>query len=302
MLTENLCVYGGAPKGGQLRDLRNGAHAVIATPGRLNDFLESNQINLGQVSYLVFDEADRMLDMGFEPQIRKIVARIPSQRQTLFYTATWPKEVRRLASEFLTKPAIIYIGNTDMLVANKDVTQIIKVIEDQRGEKEFLLTDIIRKEGHGARIIVFCSTKRMCDQLERSLQRVAPCAAIHGDKDQHQRTKTLNDFKAGHCAVMIATDVAARGLDVKGVKAVVNYDFPGNVEDYVHRIGRTGRAGEKGTAYTFFTRKDSQKAGPLIAVMEGAGQEVPPELRQMGGGGGGRQFSSSMQFGRGGMS
>ncbi|EKX52111.1 hypothetical protein GUITHDRAFT_65410, partial [Guillardia theta CCMP2712] len=275
----SCCVYGGAPKGPQLRELRSGAHIVIATPGRLNDFLEQGMINLQQVSYLVFDEADRMLDMGFEPQIRKILDRIPGKRQTLFYTATWPKEVRRLASDFLDKPCIVYIGDTDTLVANKDVTQVIKVIDDRFGEKDMILQDIIRGEGVGSRIIIFCSTKRMCDQLERNLSRMVPCAAIHGDKDQGQRTRILNDFKAGQCCVMIATDVAARGLDIKEVKAVINYEFPSNTEDYIHRIGRTGRAGAKGTAYTFFTKKDASKASSLIKILEGAGQEVPPQLR-----------------------
>ena len=294
----STCVYGGSPKGPQLRDLRNGCTIVVATPGRLNDFLEAGQINLMQVSYMVFDEADRMLDMGFEPQIRKIVARIPPARQTLFFTATWPKEVRRLASEFLNQPAIIYIGDTNSLVANKDVTQIVHVVDDRPGAKDFLLQDIIRKEGPGARIIIFCSTKRMCDQLERSLARAAPCAAIHGDKDQHQRNRTLSDFKDGRVPVMIATDVAARGLDVKDVRAVVNFDFPSNVEDYVHRIGRTGRAGAKGNAYTFFTRKDSSRASALIKIMQQAGQEVSPELMSMGGGF--QHAGSSMQFSRGG--
>jgi ATP-dependent RNA helicase DDX5/DBP2 len=294
----STCVYGGAPKGPQLRDLRSGCTIVVATPGRLNDFLESSMINLTQVSYMVFDEADRMLDMGFEPQIRKIVAKIPSSRQTLFFTATWPKEVRKLASEFLTNPAIVYIGDTNSLVANKDVTQVVTVVDDRPGTKEYMLQDIIRKEGHGARIIIFCSTKRMCDQLERSLMRVVPCSAIHGDKDQHQRNRTLQDFKDGRTPVMIATDVAARGLDVKDVKAVINFDFPSNVEDYVHRIGRTGRAGAKGNAYTFFTRKDASRAGSLVQIMEQAGQVVSPELRSLCGGH--QVGGSSMQFSGGG--
>lgn len=118
-----------------------------------------------------------------------------SQRQTLFFTATWPREVRKLASEFLSNPAIVYIGNTDTLVANKDVTQIVKVIDDMRGEKDSLVQEIIRNEGHGSRIIIFCSTKRMCDQLERSMSRMIPCSAIHGDKDQTERNRTLNEFK-----------------------------------------------------------------------------------------------------------
>lgn len=274
------CVYGGAPKGPQLRDVRNGVHIIVATPGRLNDFLENRLVRLEQVQYLVFDEADRMLDMGFEPQIRKILNFIPPQRQTLFFTATWPKEVRRLASEFLRNPVLIYVGNTNALVANKDVTQIVTIVNDMR-MKERLLYEIIEKEGAGNRVLVFCSTKRMCNQLEMSMGRRMRCAAIHGDKDQHQRTAVINGFKSGAIPIMIATNVAARGIDIKGVKAVVNYDFPQNTEDYVHRIGRTGRAGAKGNAYTFFTQRDAKKAAGLIKIMELAEQVVPQDLRDM---------------------
>lgn len=293
----STCVYGGAPKGPQIRDLRNGVHVVIATPGRLNDLLESRQCNLDQVKYLVFDEADRMLDMGFEPQIRQILKFMEPGFQTLFFTATWPKEVRRLASEFLRNPCIIYVGDSDSLKANKDIKQVVYVIDDMYA-KDQKLQEVIHNEGHGSRIIIFCSTKKMCNQLERGLGRSVACAAIHGDKDQHSRNRVLAAFKSGHCSVMIATDVAARGLDIKDVKAVVNYDFPGNTEDYVHRIGRTGRAGAKGTAYTFFSRKDSKKAGELIKIMSEAGSEVPPELSQLGryGGYGG----STMRFSGGG--
>lgn len=190
---ESTCIYGGAPKGPQLGAIRKGVHIVIATPGRLNDFLEGNSINLRNVNYLVFDEADRMLDMGFEPQIRKIVGMCPRQRQTLFFTATWPREVRRLASEFLNTPVIVYIGDTDNLQANKDVTQVVHVVQDVR-QKDVLVNDIIKQHGRGALMIIFCGTKRMCDQLERNLSRTARCAAIHGDKDQIHRTRTLADF------------------------------------------------------------------------------------------------------------
>ncbi len=240
----STCCYGGAPKGPQLGDIRRGVHIIIATPGRLNDFLEMKSINLGQVQYLVFDEADRMLDMGFEPQIRKVLEFVPAARQTLFFTATWPREVRRLASEFLNNPVIIYIGDTDNLQANKDVEQVVHVVNDMR-QKDQLLESTLRQVGQGALVIIFCGTKRMCDQLERGLSRICRCAAIHGDKEQHERTRTLEAFKRGVTPVMIATDVAARGLDVKGVACVINYDFPSSVEDYVHRIGRTGRAGAK---------------------------------------------------------
>eukprot|EP00039_Didymoeca_costata_P013428 m.203796 g.203796 ORF g.203796 m.203796 type:complete len:359 (-) comp15768_c0_seq12:182-1258(-) len=220
------------------------------------------------------------LSMGFEPQIRKIIEHTPRDRQTLFYTATWPKEVRRIASEFLNNPVVIYVGDCDDLRANQDITQIVHVVRDLR-RKDDLLNEIITKEGQGARILIFCSTKRMCDQLERNLRYRTRCAAIHGDKDQIQRTRTLEAFKNGSSPIMIATDVAARGLDIKDVRAVVNYDFPTNVEDYVHRIGRTGRAGNKGNAYTFFETKDSGRASELIKVMEDAGSKVPDELRQM---------------------
>ena len=301
---KSVCCYGGAPKGPQLSALRQGAHICIATPGRLNDFLEGNMMGAHAVEYLVFDEADRMLDMGFEPQIRRIVARCPGTRQTLFFTATWPKEVRALASEFLSEPVVIYVGDTSgALKCNTDVTQAVYVTRGPQ-VKDRLLQECVRKEVQAAnggvcRVIVFANSKRLCDQLERSMPRLLQlrCAAMHGDKDQFQRTQTLEAFKLGICPVLIATDVAARGLDVKDVRAVINYDFPGNVEDYVHRIGRTGRAGAKGNAYTFFTQRDDRKAGPLIKLLEDAKQPVPDELRSMCRGGG---MGSSMQFSGGG--
>lgn len=295
----STCVYGGAPKYNQLNEIRRGVHVIIATPGRLNDFLEQRQVNLQNTNYLVFDEADRMLDMGFEPQIRTIVRFIPANRQTLFFTATWPKEVRRIASEFLTDPCIIYVGNSDQLKANKDIAQVVHVVDDMR-RKDELVQEVIRGEGAGARIIIFTSTKRMADQLERSIGYSAGvrCAAIHGDKDQRARTRTIDDFKTGRTPVMIATDVAARGLDIKDVRAVINYDFPGNIEDYVHRIGRTGRAGNKGKAFTFIGYKDARKAGELIQIMEEAGSEPSEELRRLAGGS--RQSSGSSAYGGGG--
>jgi len=296
----STCVFGGSPKGPQLSALRSGVHILIATPGRLNDFLEMNSVNLRQVNYLVFDEADRMLDMGFEPQIRKILSFCPRERQTLFFTATWPREVRRLASEFLHDPVVIYVGDTENLQANKDVEQVVHVVQDQR-QKDQLMEALLKQLGRDALTLIFCGTKRMCDQLERSLGRHVQCAAIHGDKDQSQRTNVLNQFKSGRTPVMIATDVAARGLDVKGVACVVNYDFPQSVEDYVHRIGRTGRAGAKGLAHTYMTSKDARKAHEVIKLMEGAGQAVPPALRQLAASGGGRyEGGSSMRFSNGG--
>lgn len=291
----STCLYGGAPKGPQLRELDRGADVVVATPGRLNDILEMNRVSLRQVSYLVLDEADRMLDMGFEPQIRKIVKQIPPRRQTLMYTATWPKEVRKIASDLLVNPVQVNIGNTDQLVANKSITQYVEVIPHM--EKSRRLDQILRSQEPGSKIIIFCSTKRMCDQLARSLSRQYGASAIHGDKSQAERDSVLNDFRSGRCPVLVATDVAARGLDIKDIRVVVNYDFPTGVEDYVHRIGRTGRAGATGSAYTFFGDQDSKYASDLVKILEGANQSVPPQLKEMalrgGYGGRSRRWASS---------
>ena len=230
-----------------------GVELVIATPGRLNDYLESNQVNLSQVSYLVLDEADRMLDMGFEPQIQKIVRAIPTARQTLFFSATWPREVKTIAAQFVTHQTVyIFVGGVEeKLVANKAIRQIVDVMSSSH-EKNPKLVEILRSK-RGERVIIFCSTKRMCDQLSYQVGREFGASAIHGDKKQSERDWVISNFKSGRSPVMVATDVAARGLDIPNVTAVVNYDFPNGVEDYIHRIGRTGRAGASGEAYTFFT-------------------------------------------------
>ncbi|PIA40597.1 hypothetical protein AQUCO_02500359v1 [Aquilegia coerulea] len=273
------CLYGGAPKGPQLRDLERGVDIVVATPGRLNDILEMRKISLRQVSYLVLDEADRMLDMGFEPQIRKIVQEIPPRRQTLMYTATWPKEVRKIAADLLVNPVQVNIGSIDELVANKSITQYIEVVTPM--EKNRRLEQILRSQEPGSKVIVFCSTKKMCDQLTRTVTRQFGAAAIHGDKSQGERDYVLNQFRTGKSPILVATDVAARGLDIKDIRVVINYDFPTGIEDYVHRIGRTGRAGATGIAYTFFCEQDAKYASDLIKVLEGANQRVPPQIRDM---------------------
>jgi ATP-dependent RNA helicase DDX5/DBP2 len=281
----STCVYGGAPKVPQLRDIERGADIVIATPGRLNDFLEVKKVSLRQVSYLVLDEADRMLDMGFEPQIRKIVNEIPVRRQTLMYTATWPKEVRKIAGDLLINPVQVNIGNTDELAANKSITQNVEVVVPY--EKQRRVEQILRSQEPGSKVIIFCSTKRMCDTLSRNLSRDFGAAAIHGDKSQSERDFVLSQFRSGRTPILVATDVAARGLDIKDIRVVVNYDFPTGVEDYVHRIGRTGRAGATGLAYTFFSEQDGKYAKDLIKVLEGANQKVPPELKDIASRGGG---------------
>jgi len=276
---KNTCVYGGVPKGPQIRDLSRGVEIVIATPGRLIDMLETGKTNLRRVTYLVLDEADRMLDMGFEPQIRKIMEQIRPDRQTLMWSATWPKEVKALAREFLSEDMIqINIGSME-LAANHRVTQIVDIVQEY--EKRPKLMKLLETIMDGGRILIFTQTKKGADQLQRALRGEGwPALAIHGDKTQQERDATLAEFRSGRSPIMVATDVAARGLDVKDVRYVINYDFSNTAEDYVHRIGRTGRAGATGTAYSFFTSGDFKLAKRLIKVLAEAGQEVPPQLHQ----------------------
>ncbi|PPS16882.1 hypothetical protein GOBAR_AA03690 [Gossypium barbadense] len=278
------CLYGGAPKANQLKELDRGADIVVATPGRLNDILEMKKIEFGQVSLLVLDEADRMLDMGFEPQIRKIVNEIPPRRQTLMYTATWPKEVRKIAGDLLVNPVQVNIGSVDELAANKSITQYVEVVPQM--EKERRLEQILQAQERGSKVIIFCSTKRLCDQLARSLGRNFGAVAFHGDKSQNERDWVLSQFRTGKSPILVATDVAARGLDIKDIRVVINFDFPTGIEDYVHRIGRTGRAGATGVSFTFFSEQDWKYAPDLIQVLERANQHVPPEVREIASRGG----------------
>merc|ERR1719340_129517 len=288
---KNTCVFGGAPKGPQLRDLEGGCEIVIATPGRLLDFLEMGKTNLRRTTYLVLDEADRMLDMGFEPQIRKIIEQIRPDRQVLMWSATWPKEVRRLAEDFLTNYTHINIGSQD-LHANHNILQIVDVCEEHQKEQKLarLLEEIGCEPNN--KIIIFTETKRKCDELTRLMRKDGyPAMCIHGDKQQKERDWVLNEFKNGATTILVATDVAARGLHVDDVKFVVNYDYPNNSEDYIHRIGRTGRKVNKGTAYTLFTPGNGAKARDLVEVLQEAKQVVNPkllELAQCGNGFGGR--------------
>ena len=284
---KNTCVYGGAPKGPQIRALKNGVEIVIATPGRLIDFLGQGITNLRRVTYLVLDEADRMLDMGFKPQLKQVVSQIRPDRQTLMWSATWPKEVQYLANDFLKDYIQVNIGSDD-LIASDDITQEFEFASRYQKEKTlFQILDRVMKGG--ARILVFSETKRMCDQLVRNLRQEGfPALAIHGDKKQQEREWVLNEFRTGKQPLMIATDVASRGIDVKDIRYVINFDFPKTIEDYVHRIGRTGRAGAKGTAITFIDQQqDARVAQKLIALLKKAKQNIPPELQQMDSGGGG---------------
>lgn len=262
-----VCVYGGVPKDEQRKALKT-ADIVVATPGRLNDLIQEGSANLSKVSYVVLDEADRMLDKGFEEEIRKIIntARPLGERQTLMFTATWPESVRSLASTFMTSPIKIAIGDnpTGDLRANTRIVQKVEVV-DPRG-KEYRLLQILKEHQSGSqkddRIIVFCLYKKEATRVEGFLRsKGIRVAGIHGDLSQEQRTRSLDAFKKGTTPVLVATDVAARGLDIPAVKLVLNCTFPLTVEDYVHRIGRTGRAGKEGLAITLFTEHDKAQSG-----------------------------------------
>eukprot|EP00927_Polykrikos_kofoidii_P027376 TRINITY_DN24109_c0_g1_i1.p1 TRINITY_DN24109_c0_g1~~TRINITY_DN24109_c0_g1_i1.p1 ORF type:complete len:538 (+),score=74.55 TRINITY_DN24109_c0_g1_i1:73-1686(+) len=276
-------VYGGEPKNMQLAGLRHNPHLVVATPGRLNDFLETEGsiLSLRHVRFLVFDEADRMLDDGFEPQIRLIVREASSpRRQTMMFSATWPLPVQKLAQEFLTDAVEIRIGRVDALSANADVCQEVQICRDE-AEKQRALVSLLRLKAH-SRTIVFVATKRSCRELARSLRRSISgwIEALHGDRTQAEREAALQAFRDGKARVLFATDVAGRGLDVRGVTLVVNFDPPQSAEDYVHRIGRTGRAGDTGLAVSLLTWRDSTAGRYIKDVMEQTGQHVPPELER----------------------
>ncbi|CAN9143884.1 unnamed protein product [Alternaria alternata] len=289
----NTCVYGGVPKGPQIRDLARGVEVCIATPGRLIDMLEAGKTNLRRVTYLVLDEADRMLDMGFEPQIRKIIGQIRPDRQTCMWSATWPKEVRQLAADYQKDWIQVNIGSMD-LSANHRIQQIVEVCTEfeKRDRMAKHLETIMSDKDN--KILIFTGTKRVADEITRFLRQDGwPALSIHGDKQQNERDWVLNEFKTGKSPIMVATDVASRGIDVRNITHVFNYDYPNNSEDYVHRIGRTGRAGANGTAITLFTTDNSKQARDLVQILTESKQQIDPRLHEMaryggGGGGGGR--------------
>merc|ERR1711953_1625410 len=291
---KNTVVYGGQPKHAQAADLREGVEIVIATPGRMIDFLDSNATNLKRVTYLVLDEADRMLDMGFEPQVRKMTSQIRPDRQTLMWSATWPREVQRLARDICREnPVHINVGSLDLRAAHT-IRQYVEVVAP--ADKKHRLRRLLEKVMDGSKILIFAQTKREGDDLTREMRTDGfPALCIHGDKKQEEREWVLKEFKEGKSPILVATDVASRGLDVKDIKYVINYDFPSQIEDYVHRVGRTGRAGATGSSYTFFTKDKFRHAKELINVLREANQPVPSELEKLaddagGGGGGGRRY------------
>lgn len=290
-----VCLYGGSSKDEQRAQLQRGADIIVATPGRLKDFMSDDTVNLSAAGFVVLDEADRMLDKGFEEDIRQILGACPQreQRQTLMFTATWPQSVQSLASTFMVEPVKITIGSGGKetangeveLQANTRITQKVEVVDPK--DKEFRLLQILKQYQQGKarndRILVFCLYKKEATRIEGFLQRKGiNVGGIHGDLRQEQRTRSLEAFKTGQTPVLVATDVAARGLDIPEVKLVINVTFPLTIEDYVHRIGRTGRAGKTGEAITLFTIQDKAHSGALINILRGANQDVPEDLMKFG--------------------
>lgn len=279
-----VCAYGGAPIKDQIADLKRGAEIIVCTPGRMIDLLAANSgrvTNLRRVTYVVLDEADRMFDMGFEPQVMKIFANIRPNRQTILFSATMPRIMDALAKKTLQSPVEITVGGRSVVAP--EITQIVEVREEK--EKFHRLLELLGElydKDEDARTLIFVDRQEKADDLLKDLMRKGyPCMSIHGGKDQIDRDSTIDDFKAGVIPIMIATSVAARGLDVKQLKLVVNFDAPNHLEDYVHRAGRTGRAGNTGTAVTFVTEDQEQYSVGIAKALEQSGQPVPDRLNEM---------------------
>ncbi|KAG6523308.1 DEAD-box ATP-dependent RNA helicase 9-like [Zingiber officinale] len=307
---DTLCVYGGSPINQQMKALNYGVDAVVGTPGRVIDLLNRGALNLSEIQFVVLDEADQMLNVGFAEDVEKILERMPSKHQTLMFSATMPPWIRKLTQKFLNNPVNIdLVGDSDQKLA-EGIT-LYSIVTDNYS-KSSILVPLIKEHAKGGKCIVFTQTKRDADRLAYGMGRSLPCEALHGDIAQNQRERTLAGFRDGRFNILIATDVAARGLDIPNVDLVIHYEMPNTTELFVHRSGRTGRAGKKGSAILIHTNEQNrlvrgveQEIGcrfvelPRITV-EGAGED----FRSMGGGrfdsygGGGRMGGSG--FGRGG--
>lgn len=276
-----VCVYGGTGISEQIAELKRGAEIIVCTPGRMIDMLAANSgrvTNLRRVTYVVLDEADRMFDMGFEPQVMRIIDNIRPDRQTVMFSATFPRQMEALARRILKKPIEIQVGGRSVVC--KEVEQHVVVLEEDA--KFFKLLELLGLYQELGSIIVFVDKQENADILLKDLMKASyPCMSLHGGIDQFDRDSTIIDFKQGRVKLLIATSVAARGLDVKQLILVVNYDCPNHYEDYVHRCGRTGRAGNKGFAWTFLTHEQGRYSGDIIRALELSGGTVPDDLRQL---------------------
>jgi ATP-dependent RNA helicase DBP3 len=284
-----LCVYGGVAVAPQKKAIESGLDVIVATPGRLLGLVEEmgDDFDLSQIKYLVLDEADRMLDMGFIPDVRRIRALLPSSGvQTVMFSATWPDSVKKFAYELLSNPLEVYVGNVSAnATANTAVAQHVEVLEPFARDKRLL--DILRSypknQGKVFRILIFVLYKNEVPRIEGLLSRNRySVKCISGANTQAAREQALASFKSGETPILIATDVAARGLDIPDVEVVINYSFPLTIEDYVHRIGRTGRAGKTGISHTFFTHQSKALSGELINVLKKADAKVPEDLVSFG--------------------
>ncbi|KAG6501610.1 hypothetical protein ZIOFF_041493 [Zingiber officinale] len=274
-------VYGGSGVAQQISELKRGTEIVVCTPGRMIDILCTSGgkiTNLRRVTFLVMDEADRMFDMGFEPQITRIIQNTRPDRQTVLFSATFPRQVEILARKVLNKPVEIQVGGRS--VVNKDITQLVEVRPES--DRFLRLLEILGEWYEKGKILVFVHSQDKCDALFRDLLKHSyPCLSLHGAKDQTDRESTISDFKNNVCNLLIATSIAARGLDVKELELVVNFDVPNHYEDYVHRVGRTGRAGRKGCAITFISLEDERYAPDLVKALELSEQAVPADLKAL---------------------
>ncbi|KAI7902656.1 P-loop containing nucleoside triphosphate hydrolase protein [Cokeromyces recurvatus] len=279
------CVaYGGADIQQQLRLMDRGCHLLVATPGRLVDILERRRLSFQNIQYLVLDEADRMLDMGFEPQVRRIVENedMPSssKRQTLLFSATFPDSIQKLACDFL-KEQHIFISVGRVGATSENITQEIELVREE--EKRARLLEVLAKhKNENGLTLIFTETKRMADIVCEFLnENGLSSTAIHGDRIQSEREAALASFRKGITPIMVATAVAARGLDIPNVTHVISFDLPSDIDDYVHRIGRTGRAGNTGLATTFFTNENRFLSSSLVKLLKDANQKVPDWLIHM---------------------
>ncbi|XP_041834633.1 probable ATP-dependent RNA helicase DDX4 isoform X2 [Melanotaenia boesemani] len=277
-----VVVYGGVSTGHQMREIERGCNVVCGTPGRLLDMIGRGKIGLNKLRYLVLDEADRMLDMGFEPDMRRLVGSpgMPpkEKRQTLMFSATYPDDIQRMAADFL-KTDYLFLAVGIVGGACSDVEQ--QFVQVTKFSKREQLLDLLKTTGT-ERTMVFVETKRQADFIATFLcQEKVPTTSIHGDREQREREQALADFRSGKCPVLVATSVAARGLDIPDVQHVVNFDLPNNIDEYVHRIGRTGRCGNTGRAVSFYDPDaDNQLARSLVTILSKAQQEVPSWLEE----------------------
>jgi ATP-dependent RNA helicase RhlE len=263
-----VVLFGGAGYGKQDQGLRQGADIVVATPGRLLDHLQRGTLRLNQIEILVLDEADRMLDMGFMPDVRRIVERCPRNRQTMLFSATIPPEIEQLVKWALRKPETVEIGQR-RAPAETVTHALYPVASDQ---KQAILDELLKRTDFD-QVLIFCRTKHGADRVARKLQQQGHAVAVlHSNRTQSEREKALSGFRDGRYEVMVATDIAARGIDVQQISHVINYDVPHHPEDYVHRIGRTGRAQSVGDAFTIMTGEDVQE---VAAIERFIGQKIP---------------------------